>query len=78
VQGDDFSTLTGCFIGAVVIVGWTTLCSLVIFLPMWYFNFMRVHPDIESKGLDEVFHGGLGYYIGTSRVNTRPTSPSVK
>jgi Amt family ammonium transporter len=72
----EMKVLSGCLIGAGVIIGWTIVTSVLIFMPLSCLRLLRVSPDIETKGLDEVFHGGLGYYIGTSRINSRAQSPN--
>jgi len=69
VQGDNMSVLTGCLIGAGVIIGWTIVCSVLIFMPLKCLGILRVSPDIETKGLDEVFHGGLGYNLNSHRAS---------
>lgn len=53
----------GCCLGIVVIAVWSIIMSLIVFLPLNYFKLMRVSAEIENVGLDEVYHGGLGYYI---------------
>lgn len=57
--GADLQVLWGCILGAAVIIIWTATCSILIFLPLSIFNMLRVTPEIEMKGLDETFHGGL-------------------
>jgi ammonia channel protein AmtB len=61
VGGAEVKVLTGCLIGAAVIMAWTAVCAISIFLPLKIAGLLRVSPDLEAKGLDEVFHGGLGY-----------------
>jgi len=62
IVGDaEVKILTGCLIGVAAIIGWSILCALIIFLPLQFFEIFRVAEEIEDVGLDEVFHGGLGY-----------------
>jgi len=60
VRDAEMSVLTGCVIGAFVIIGWTIVTSILIFMPLSCLRLLRVSPEIETKGLDEVYHGGLG------------------
>lgn len=53
----------GCFVGAIVIILWSLATSLLVFLPMRLLGILRVNRQIELTGLDEVYHGGIGYKI---------------
>jgi len=46
-----------------VITAWSVLCAILIFYPLKLTGNLRVSRAIEIRGLDEVFHGGLGYNI---------------
>lgn len=70
VQGNDLSVLSGCVFGALVIILWTLACSTLIFFPLWLSGLLRVSKEIEERGMDEVYHGGLGYYIGEEGLGT--------
>jgi len=70
VQGNDLSVLSGCVFGALVIILWTLACSTLIFLPLWLSGLLRVSKEIEERGMDEVYHGGLGYYLGEEGLGT--------
>lgn len=54
VQGNDYTVLTGCVFGALVIICWTLVCSTIIFMPLWGFGLLRVSKEIEERGMDEV------------------------
>lgn len=74
IRGAEMKVLTGCLIGAGVIIGWTIVTSVLIFMPLSCLRLLRVSPDIETKGLDEVFHGGLGYNLNSHRASRQSIS----
>jgi len=60
VQGDEIKVLSGCILGAIVIIGWVSICCPIMFFAIKSIGWLRVSPEVEDRGLDEVYHGGLG------------------
>ena len=54
------------FFGIFVISTWTVACSCLIFLPLWYFDLLRYHPDIEVRGIDIAAHGEPAYPLAAT------------
>ena len=54
------------FFGIFVISIWTIACSCLIFFPLWYFDLLRYHPDIEVRGIDIAAHGEPAYPLAAT------------
>jgi ammonia channel protein AmtB len=74
VQGDELKVLTGCILGAFIIIAWVSVTTPIMFFAIKSIGWLRVSPEVEDRGLDEVYHGGLGYNIAGSRMPSRPPS----
>lgn len=62
-------------VGAVFVIGWTTVTTV----PLWYslraLGLLRVTPEEEMDGLDEGLHGGTAYPIDESYTPWHSPTP---
>jgi len=74
VRDAGTKVLIGCCIGPFIILAWVTVCCCVMFFCISKAGLLRVSAEHEERGMDEVFHGGLGYNINGSRMPSRSQS----
>ena len=71
--------------GGVCISLWAIFWSFCIFFPLSYFNFLRIKPQTEYKGVDVMEHGESAYPVDAwveiqynqNKEGDRPKVPSV-
>ncbi len=50
-------------LGVAVIAAWTAFFSLLIFMPLRHFGFLRVDQATELAGIDNIEHGGNAFAL---------------
>jgi ammonia channel protein AmtB len=54
VQGAELKVLTGCILGAFIIIAWVSITTPIMFFAIKSIGWLRVSPEVEDRGLDEV------------------------
>jgi len=54
VRNSEIKVLTGCIIGPFIIAAWVSVCCLIMYFVLSKIGILRVTPEVEDRGLDEV------------------------